>query len=50
MVGCVLHVGDYREAHCRQCGRHFWNGEGGRCYKCSPNSEDDDETEYYLTI
>jgi len=39
-------IGDYREAHCDECGRHYWAGlMGGRCDRCHPSGEDSDEDE-----
>lgn len=31
-------IGDYREAHCRKCGGHYYNGgfHGGKCHRCHP--------------
>jgi hypothetical protein len=34
------HLGDYRMAHCWECGKHFWNGVGGHC-SCQPEPEED---------
>ena len=40
----LLH--DFREAHCDECGRHYWAGlMGGRCDRCHPSGEDSDEDE-----
>ena len=37
-------IGDYREAHCTSCGRHFFAGSGGQfgCERCDGSSGDGD--------
>jgi len=39
-------IGDYREAHCHHCGRHYWRGlMGGSCDRCPAGRREREEEE-----
>lgn len=39
-------INDYREAHCDECGRHYWAGlMGGSCDRCHPDRREREDRE-----